>query len=244
MKFGDQIAEIISRNNDSLVVKVPGLPVGKFDINVKTLLKTYTYPQIFEIMAIDFSLFKNFAFNMNGLDLKINSHSYFWSVIDKGSSDFVHIWNGYSKKITNSFPLVYEKIGNNTNSLSEINSLKTNYIKNVINLNVENNNKIKTMILSFYNSSEDYKTDSQSYSTFSLSFKLINVEINSNSNDSNIIITLYKNDIVNKMTDFKIRRYDRYEKFRNHRRIDEHTITLLEFLGINDDATIEIKFTK
>ncbi|MEI6089234.1 MAG: IPT/TIG domain-containing protein [bacterium] len=244
-KFGDQTAEILQRTNDSIIVKVPKLAVGLYDIIVKTKLKPSVYESKYELKSIDFSQFNNYVVSISGLKLKFNTNHKFKDEINEGEGNWSDISSSYSKMYYNNYKLEFLSIVKGFYKWSENFSTQGKGVKNSISFSIDEfNSIIKSLHADFYESSGTSATYSSSSKHSSLNFDLTNIAFDITDNGSSLFIKLNKNDMITKMENFDTGWYSGYSEWQNHNRSSSDTITLLEILGINDNATIEIKFTK
>ncbi|MEI6089233.1 MAG: IPT/TIG domain-containing protein [bacterium] len=243
--FGDQTAEILSRSNDSLIVKVPRIAVGKFDITVKTKTQSYLYDKQFEVLllenVLDFTKFTYYEVSVKGLNVKY---------------DKVHTWHGgnpqtdppgtthdtltdpaYSVEHKSTTIYKIEEYEANNFVLSE-KTLSPPFGIYSLHFEIDKKkNKFVTFKLSWQ--SGNYY-DANSYCR-SFGFDLSNVIYTVSDDLSTVSVLLNNVEMKSSMSNF---RYSNLTSNTTGSHYNSYENIFLELLGINDDATIEIKFTK
>ncbi|MEI6089232.1 MAG: IPT/TIG domain-containing protein [bacterium] len=249
VSFGDQTAEIISLSSDSLEVKVPRIAVGKYDISVKTKTKSFVYENKFEVLyrpfLDDLTQIKNYEFSVKGFKVSHRVQSSYISYPSGGGhSDTTLVDTAITKNYKNHFSLSVQNI--NTNQYKIIERYAAPYApqKTAAYIVIDMiNHKFITLKLDSYYYKQFGVSDGTVTEEYNFSLDLEDVGFQIGENDSVINVKLTKQDISSKLKNIF---YDFHQEFHHSYRptSSSYTDSYIKLLGINDDATIEIKFTK
>lgn len=251
VSFGEQSAEILSRSSDSLIVVVPRIAVGKYDITVKTKTKSYVYDEQYEVLQQsildDLTQIKNYSISVNGFRVSYERYKS-WrgpNPENYGSSYDTLINTEFSKSYQNKQPIRISLDSNN--KFKGYETIRDKYYENTYNiLNFEldkNINEFKTIKFQTYSYYPLPYNGRYVDIIDKLQFDLTNVIFIINSDLTIITVKLFKDEIVSKLSNFSYYHSSSY-KYNNGSAYNEGSETFLELLDLNDDAYIEIKFTK
>lgn len=247
--FGEQTAEILSRTDSLLIVKVPDITVDQYDITVKTKTQSYVYDKKYEVLQqeiiLDFTQYKNYSISVKGLQVKYQKYHQWQesNPANHGSSIDTLIYTAFTRSHKNPFPITISEDGTNKYKCLELyRDPYTAYPSITVQFEIDKiNSKFKTIFFKNCDYHGTTQDGNQVDLRDELKLDLSDVAYIVNADFSEINVKLNKEEILSKLSNFSFKHSNDYVHYNTY---DKSTETFLEILGINDDATIEIKFTK
>jgi len=249
VKIGSQTAEIVSQSNDSITIKIPEAEPGLYDIIVNIKSKSLAYKTKFEVLnrplIDDLTQIKSFSILVNGLDIK---YIYYTSHTDYpyggGSSRDTLIDSAFKASYKNSHELIIENADKSKFNLTERYGTPWGTAFSTCKFETDIiNKKLKNLEYKTYSFSQFSASNGLVTTTMDLILNLSEIKFDISDNELMISGIIHKQDISTNMTKFY---YHYLQEYHHDYRPTSSTSekTMMELLGINDDATIEIKFTK
>jgi hypothetical protein len=251
VSFGEQTAEILSRSSDSLIVVVPRIAVGKYDITVKTQTKSYVYDEQFEVLQQsildDLPQIKTLEINVNGIKVFFDESSErSYDPNGPGYSNKKYIDSNFSKSYKNVYKLtVLERTDSKYQIMEDKPSSMYPFSYLVADFEIDkNNNTFRYLKISTYTKKSYPVTHGNVTEERYINFNLDNIQFYTSTNDSSIFISLDNEEMESGLSNFSFNYRQEYRHTYRPYDYGNYELSSKEFLGVNDDATIEIKFTK
>jgi hypothetical protein len=244
VKFGDKITDILQRTNDSIIVKVPKLAVGSYDIIVKAKLNTSAFKSKYEVETLDFSKFKNYYISGSSFQAEKNVYQEWRERLSSGENNSTEYDQNFCFYARNKEQIEIVETKTNSYQIEDEYHQKidqiTNYLEFIFNPNTNQ----------FISISLDCKTYSKEYSEVNkveiqkkFKFNLKNMDYTIDVTNKKLNIEIKgKDEISAKLLNFYYQWY-----YGNHSITENEYLTynhtFKRFLWLNDKGIIRIQFS-
>jgi len=244
VKFGDQQAEILAKTKDSIIVKVPKLTNGLYDINIKTILKSFVYSQKYQIIPIDFSLFKNFSIFGGEFQVEYNTLHRWKERIEENSGNYTEYEQHFYFSAHNNEPIFFQSNNGNTYKIIEKTSTDSKSINNeIVFTHNATTHTISSIKVNCYECTIENHSDNRNENSRTMKLTLNDLNYSIDKTGKKLKIELKgKEEITKKLLSFDHVLFFGYscDKLNEY---DNYTLTVKRFLWTNNNGTINIEFS-